>query len=95
MVETKNPASAGFFMGVFGSGSSLGFAAQRENRDKALVLLALLENNGAVDQREQGVVLADADVLAREVFGTTLTHDDVAGNGRLTTVDLDAKSFTV
>ena len=54
---------------------------------------ALDELHGAFGQREQGVILADADVFARVVFGAALANDDVAGEDELTAVALDAKAF--
>jgi len=40
------------------------------------------------------VILADADVFARVVFGAALANDDVAGEDELAAVALDAKAFT-
>ena len=59
----------------------------------ALVLASYGELHRAVDQREQGVILAHADVVARVELGTTLANDDVASLDQLTAVALDAKSF--
>jgi hypothetical protein len=49
------------------------------------------ELHGAFGQREQGVVLADADVFARVEFGAALANDDVAGEDELAAVALDAR----
>jgi hypothetical protein len=66
----------------------------RNDGDRAALLLALDgELDGAILQREQGVVLAHADVFASVEFGTALTNDDVAGENELTTVALDAESL--
>ena len=42
--------------------------------------LPSLERHAAVDEREQGMVLAHADVAARIEFGAALAHEDVAGD---------------
>ena len=54
--------------------------------------LALGKRNAAVDQREQGVILADADVRAGIEVGAALTHENVAGNALLAAELLDAKA---
>jgi hypothetical protein len=51
------------------------------------------ELHGAFGQREQGVILADADVFARVEFGAALANDDVAGEDELAAVALDAQAF--
>src|SRR5690606_3160172 len=51
------------------------------------------ELDDAVGQREQGVVLADADVVARVVLGAALADDDVAREDGLAAVALDTQSF--
>src|SRR3546814_9903881 len=43
--------------------------------------LALVEGHAAFDEREQRVILADADIAARIEFGAALAHEDVARNG--------------
>ncbi len=66
----------------------------RLNDDGATLLLTTNgELDGAVDQCEQGVILAHADVIAWVELGTALANDDVAGFDQLTAVALDAKSF--
>ena len=68
----------------------------RLDNDGAALLLTLDgELHGAVDQREQGVILAHADVIARVELGTALANENVAGLDQLTAVALDAKSFGV
>src|SRR5437763_11928102 len=47
----------------------------------------------AIDQGEQGVILAHANVGARTNRGTALTHDDAAGVDRLAAVDFHAEAF--
>jgi hypothetical protein len=50
-----------------------------DDADRAALLQALgRELDLAVDQREQGVVAAEADARTRVEVGTALTHDDVA-----------------
>src|SRR6478735_1993546 len=56
--------------------------------------LALVECHAAVDEREKGVILADADIGARIEFGAALTHEDVAGDRFLTTELLHAEATT-
>ena len=58
-----------------------------------LAVVTDAELHAAVGQREQGVILAHADVVARVALGTTLANDDVASLDQLTAVALDAKSF--
>ena len=60
-----------------------------------LVLLRPLgaELDVAVDQREQRVVLADADVHARMDRGAALADDDAAGANHFAAVDLDAETL--
>lgn len=63
---------------------------KRLNRYEGAVLEAFSEYHLAVDQGEQGVVLAHPYVNARVVLGTALTHDDVARSGRLSTENFNA-----
>src|SRR3954451_10413014 len=49
----------------------------------------VLELDDAVDLREQGVVLAPADVEAREEAGAVLTHEDRAAGDPLAAEALD------
>lgn len=66
----------------------------RLNNDGAAFLLAANgELHGALDQREQGVILAHADVVTWVELGTALANDDVASLNQLTAVALNAKSF--
>src|SRR5690606_38299312 len=59
------------------------------NRDGTLVESALdAEFDGAVDQREQGVVFADTDIGAGVELGAALANDDGTRTDGLATVDL-------
>src|SRR5690606_13706015 len=49
----------------------------------------------AVDQREQGVVAAEADAVTGVELRTTLADDDVAGLDGLPTIDLHAQVLRV
>ena len=51
------------------------------------------ELDDAIREREQGVILAAADIFARVEFGAALANDDVAGENELTAVALDAKTL--
>ena len=48
--------------------------------------------DGAFGLGEQGVILANAHVIAGMELGTALTHDDVARNGNLAAVKLYAQT---
>src|SRR5579862_2884993 len=48
--------------------------------DEFAAKLAVVEHDAAVDEREQGVILADADVAARIEFGPALADEDVAAD---------------
>src|SRR5690606_38187416 len=68
----------------------------RHHAHGATLLRALdAELDLAVDQREQGVVAAEADARTRVELGAALAHDDVAGSDRLAAVDLDAEVLRV
>ena len=58
--------------------------------DVAAVAASTMEFDHAVDEGEEGVILAHADILARVVGGAALTDDDVAGDALLTTKDFHA-----
>src|SRR5689334_6705338 len=53
------------------------------------------ELNVTVDQREQGVVLAKADIRARVPLGAALTRNNVACDGVLTAEQLQAQPLAV
>ena len=57
------------------------------------VLAHTLELDLAVDQSEQGVVLADTDVVARMNVRASLTNEDVTSQYELTVSSLYAKSL--
>ncbi len=61
--------------------------------DEPTSVAAFGEDNCAVDKSIDRVVFAHANVQARMVNGATLTFDDVAGLGKLTTENLDSESF--
>ena len=61
--------------------------------DELTAFLTGREDNDAVDEGEQGVVLAHADVEARVVLSAALTLDDVAGFAVGATEDLHAEAF--
>src|SRR6266481_2439186 len=58
----------------------------------AHLLARLVEDDRAVDQREEGVVLAHADILAAMELGAALADDDVAGPHVLAAELLDAEA---
>ncbi|KAG1429510.1 hypothetical protein G6F57_023128 [Rhizopus arrhizus] len=69
-------------------------SATRDDRNGLLVQCALeAELNLAVDQREQGVVLAHADVHASVEASTALTHDDRTSGNQFTAEGLDAQTL--
>jgi hypothetical protein len=63
------------------------------NRYERAVFAALAELHRTVDHSEQGVVFADAYVLAGVVLSATLTNDDVAGDDALTTENFHAETL--
>lgn len=63
------------------------------HRYKRPVFAALAEYNHTVGKCKQGVILANAHILARVMLGAALTYNDVAGNHLLTAINLDAQSF--
>ena len=65
--------------------------------DALLVLSLMLKLNGTVDQSKEGIIAADADVVAGTDMGPSLTNDDIAGKNFLTVGALyaEALGFTV
>ena len=63
------------------------------NADLLLRLGLVLKLNSTIDQSEEGVVLAYANVLAGANCGASLSYDDVAGNHCLTVSLLNAKAL--
>src|SRR5690606_39030847 len=73
-----------------------GLLRNRDNTDGAALLRTLgRELDLAVDQREQGVVAAEADAHARMELGAALADDDVAGLDGLAAVHLHAQVLRV
>ena len=60
--------------------------------DEFAAKLAVAERDAAGGKREQGMVLADADVRARIIFGAALAHDDVAADDALAAELLHAEA---
>ncbi len=58
--------------------------------NRASVQASFLESHNAVYQCVKGVIATHAYILARIVYRTTLTNDDIAGNTCLTTENLYA-----
>src|SRR6185312_9134006 len=83
-VKNKSPAEAGLSSAAPRRGGGGACVSRRsgfgDDADGTTLLRALhRELHLAVDQREQGVVTAEADAGARMELGAALTHDDVAG----------------
>ena len=57
------------------------------------ILAHALELDLAVNQRKQGVVAADPDVVTGMDVGASLANQNVAGQNELTVSPLDAKSL--
>ena len=68
---------------------------QRLDADELAHAAAVAELDDTVDLREQGVILAPADILARLDLGAALANDDGAAGNDLTTEQLDAKPLRV
>src|SRR5437667_12892313 len=58
-------------------------------------LALAVERNGAVNQREQGIVFCALHITAGEKARSTLTDQDPAGADRLAAVDFDAQPLAV
>jgi len=66
------------------------------NRLTVVVRLASrAEMDDAVDQREEGVILTDADVLTGHDSRTALADDDLTGAYLLSVTTLNAKIFWI
>lgn len=72
---------------------SLCHGGRGDDGDEGLVLSLLYELNRAVDESEEGVVFAHADISAGMMNCATLTNDDVASLSGLSSEELKAKSF--
>ena len=64
-----------------------------DNRNEALVVTALAELYGTVNERVECVVRTHTHVLTGMVNCTSLTYDDVTSLTNLTTEDLNTKSL--
>src|SRR3954466_3963526 len=75
------------------------FSSDRQwlHRDMHLALRPAGERHRAVDQRKDGVVAAEADILARMPLGAALADQDVAGNHLLAAelLDTEAPAFSI
>src|SRR5690349_3823251 len=67
------------------------FAGSAVDADLLLVPCRVLVPDGAVDQREQGVIPTEADVRARSDGGAALSHQDGAGEHSLPVTSLHAQ----
>jgi hypothetical protein len=47
----------------------------------------------AIDQRKNGVIAAEADILAWQKLGSALAHNDVAGDDQFAAVSFYAETF--
>jgi hypothetical protein len=65
-----------------------------QDRNEGAFLKAFVESDFTFDGSKDGVVFAHADAFTRPHLGTALTHDDVARNGGLATVEFYAKAAT-
>ena len=52
-----------------------------------------IEANIAIDQRENGIIAAEADVLARQKLGSALTDNDIAGHDQFAAESFYAEAF--
>jgi hypothetical protein len=59
------------------------------------VIPFLCELHGTIDHGEKRVVLANANILARVVYGATLPDQDVPGFHNLPSKKLDSQSFAL
>src|SRR5437868_9855259 len=91
--EMTKPREAGAWMfGRWNRPKRLALGGQRRDDDRRAVLRALDgEADMAVDQREQRVVLADADIHAGVEPRAALADDDRTGGDQFTAVSLDAQ----
>src|SRR5207248_8542916 len=86
----KIPAAAGIFLTPGRDDSG----CRRHDTHDGLLARALgPELDLAIDQREQGVVLADANIHPGMNLGPALTHDDRARRNRLAAERLYAQTF--
>src|SRR5918994_201751 len=67
----------------------------RHNVHELAAKLAVSEGDTAVGKRKEGVVLANADVVAGVPARAALTHDNVAGACRLAAEQFDAEALAL
>ncbi len=63
------------------------------NADSLLAACDVLELDSTVDQSEQGIVLADSDIVAGMYSGSSLSDDDIAGFYSLSVGLLNAETL--
>jgi len=63
--------------------------------NERFVVFSFSEFNESVGESEQSEIFSDANIFSGMVLCATLTDDDVAGNGRLATKDLNAEALAV
>ena len=61
--------------------------------DELAAIATFSEYNGTIDESVNSVVLTHSDIQTGMVYSATLTLDDVAGFGKLTTENLNTESF--
>ena len=66
---------------------------RRDDGHVALVAAATAEFHNAIREGVEGVVLADANVVAGVVLGATLANKNVACDADLAAINFDAQSF--
>src|SRR5690606_14462207 len=64
----------------------------RLHRDENTVVRPAAELDTPLDEGEEGVVAAHADIVAGVVLGAALAHQDIAGEHGLVAVALDAEA---
>ena len=66
---------------------------KRLYRDKGFAPGFLVKSDNPVDFGMQGVVFAHIHIVTGIVLGSTLTYDDISGNGFLSAKNLYAQAF--
>lgn len=77
----------------FRSALSVLFFCVNRNLSKILTLAGALKFDGAVHKCKECVILADAYILTRMEFGSSLANENVACENELTICTLGAQSF--
>ena len=93
--KKKAPPNGRAFVFLYCIRSSCSSRVEWLDVNIGFVIGLLAEHNCTVNQCEQGVILADSDVVAGVMLGSTLTYDDIAGDDFLTAEDLDAKALAM